>query len=257
PAENEANRAYRLLAETMERSGRAGIATFVMRDKEYLVALVSDKGVLRADTLRFHDELRGPSEAGLPLDAVPEPRAVERYKRVIAELAADEIDRAELVDTRTAKLRALIDGKLERGVDVERAAIPEEEQEEAEVIDLMEVLKRRLQPEEREPVPNRRGRSGKSRRDDELEGRSKAELYERAKALGVRGRSQMDKDELVRALRDGGGCRRAPRCRARGMRFASPDSKDGRGGRDETRTTEAGHDPGRRLSRLLQRAAAA
>jgi len=205
PAESEANRAYRLLAETMERSGRAGIATFVMRDKEYLVALVSENGVLRADTLRFHDELRGPAEAGLPLEDSPEPKAVERYKRAIAELAAEEIDRAELVDTRTAKLRALIEQKLERGVDVERAAVAEEEEEEAEVIDLMEVLKRRLQPEEREPAPARRERTGKSRRDDELEGRSKAELYERAKALGVPGRSKMDKDELVRALREAGG----------------------------------------------------
>ena len=209
PAESEATRAYRLLAETMERSGRAGIATFVMRGKEYLVALLSENGVLRAETLRFHDELRRPEEAGLPLDVVPEPRDVERYRRVIAALAADEIDRDELADTRTAKLRALIDSKLERGVDVERAAVAEEAQDEAEIIDLMEVLKRRLQPEEREPAPAREKPAGRTearaRRDDDLEGRTRAELYERAKALGVPGRSKMSKDELVRALREAGG----------------------------------------------------
>ena len=201
PAENEANRAYRLLAETMERSGRAGIATFVMRGKEYLVALVSENGVLRAETLRFHDELRRPEEAGLPLGVTAQPRDVDRYRRAIAKLAADEIDRDELADTRTAKLRALIESKLERGVDVERAAAADEEQDEAEIIDLMEVLKRRLQPDEREPARGDRGAT----RDDDLEGRSRAELYERAKALGVPGRSKMSKDELVRALREAGG----------------------------------------------------
>src|SRR5690606_3909652 len=67
PAEDEANRAYRLLAETMERSGRAGIATFVMRGKEYLVALLAENGVLRAETLRFVDEIRRPEDVGLPL----------------------------------------------------------------------------------------------------------------------------------------------------------------------------------------------
>src|SRR5690606_39539921 len=108
PRESEAPRASRRLAEWMARSGRAGIATFVMRGKEYLVALLSENGVLRAETLRFHDELRRPEEAGLPLDVVPEPRDVERYRRAIAALAADEIDRDELADTRTAKLRALI-----------------------------------------------------------------------------------------------------------------------------------------------------
>ncbi|HEY0671085.1 MAG TPA: Ku protein, partial [Longimicrobiales bacterium] len=54
----ESVKAYRLLAETMEKTGRAGIATFVMRGKEYLVAIVAEDGLLRADTMRFADELR-------------------------------------------------------------------------------------------------------------------------------------------------------------------------------------------------------
>src|SRR5438105_13059203 len=46
-------KAYQLLAETMERSGRAGIATFVMRDKEYLVPILGGIGTLGAAPLRF------------------------------------------------------------------------------------------------------------------------------------------------------------------------------------------------------------
>jgi DNA end-binding protein Ku len=59
-------KAYKLLAETMEESKLAGIATFVMRGKEYLVAIFSDKGILRAETMRFADELRSPADIGLP-----------------------------------------------------------------------------------------------------------------------------------------------------------------------------------------------
>jgi DNA end-binding protein Ku len=50
----------------MERRGRAGIATFVMRGKEYLVAILAEKGILRAETLRFSDEVRSPQQIGLP-----------------------------------------------------------------------------------------------------------------------------------------------------------------------------------------------
>src|SRR5690606_22010540 len=48
-------KAYRLLAAAMERTGRAGIATFVMRGKEYLVAILAENGILRTETLRFAD----------------------------------------------------------------------------------------------------------------------------------------------------------------------------------------------------------
>ena len=211
PAENEANRAYRLLAETMERSGRAGIATFVMRGKEYLVALLAENGVLRAETLRFSDEIRAPGDIGLPIDAEADPREVERFRRAIEALAADDVDRTLLRDERVERLRRIIDDKLARGVDVEKAPEADEAEDEAEIIDLMDVLKRRLQPEQRERAPASPP-SGDAARDDgnhaggdDLERRSKSELYERAKALNVPGRSRMDKDELIRALRSAGG----------------------------------------------------
>src|SRR5690242_6652802 len=59
-------KAYKLLAETMDKNNLAGIATFVMRGKEYLVAIFSEKGILRAETMRFADEVRSPEDVGLP-----------------------------------------------------------------------------------------------------------------------------------------------------------------------------------------------
>ena len=66
-----AAKAYRLLADVMEKNGRAGIATFVMRDREYLVAIFARKGILCAETLRFHDEVRDPETIGLPRPVNP------------------------------------------------------------------------------------------------------------------------------------------------------------------------------------------
>src|SRR5688572_16986915 len=40
------NKAYRLLAKVMEDTDHAGIATFVMRKKEYLVAILAKNGIL-------------------------------------------------------------------------------------------------------------------------------------------------------------------------------------------------------------------
>jgi DNA end-binding protein Ku len=54
----DSTKAYRLLAEVMEETGRVGIATFVMRGKEYLVAILAEDGIMRAETLRFQNEVR-------------------------------------------------------------------------------------------------------------------------------------------------------------------------------------------------------
>jgi len=50
----------------MEEEGKAGVATFVMRGKEYLVAILAEDGILRAETLRFADESATPRRWGSP-----------------------------------------------------------------------------------------------------------------------------------------------------------------------------------------------
>ena len=82
-AAGDSTKAYRLLAATMEESGRAGIATFVMRGKEYLVAITAENGILRAETLRFADEVRSPADVGLPEVQKPKPAAVQKFTKAI------------------------------------------------------------------------------------------------------------------------------------------------------------------------------
>ena len=59
----DSTKAYRLLAAALEETDRAGIATFVMRGKEYWVAILAEEGLLAAATLRFPAEIRSPEES--------------------------------------------------------------------------------------------------------------------------------------------------------------------------------------------------
>jgi DNA end-binding protein Ku len=137
-------KAYRLLAEVMERTGRSGIATFVMRAKEYLVAILAEKGILRAETLRFEDEIRKPDEIGLPKKAKISPAAVDKFAREIASHSG-KVNFREFFDEYAEQLEALAKKKAARGEDVVKvSAAASSEEPSGEVVDILEVLKRSL-----------------------------------------------------------------------------------------------------------------
>jgi DNA end-binding protein Ku len=206
----ESTKAYRLLATVMEEGGRAGIATFVMRGKEYLTAILSEKGILRAETLRFADEVRTPADIGLPAPETPEPGEVKRIVTQIQKLASKSFDPDDLTDPTTEELRKLVQKKLRAGDDVVDAP-PEEEGEDADgsdVIDLVERLRRSLAGDGAGNETRTTKRSGTSARKTrsasgaagELGERTRVELYERARTLGIEGRSSMSKEELIDAI---------------------------------------------------------
>jgi DNA end-binding protein Ku len=146
----ESTKAYRLLAETMEKSKRAGIATFVMRGKEYLVAITAEDGLLRADTLRFADEIRSPKAVGLP--EVPKVKAadVTKFRKMIKTNSSAKLAEKELEDEYSERIRKLAAKKEKKDEDVYE--LPEgfeddgggDDDDDVQVIDLVEVLKRSL-----------------------------------------------------------------------------------------------------------------
>jgi len=137
-------KAYRLLADVMERQERAGIATFVMRGKQYLVAILAEGGILRAETLRFADEVRTAEDVGLPEPAKVSAAEVKKLERTIAAHAEKALDPDELEDPWTEKLVALAEKKRKQGKDVIEVPAEARGEEMAEVIDLMAVLKQSL-----------------------------------------------------------------------------------------------------------------
>lgn len=157
------NKAYRLLAEVMEKKDQAGIATFVMRAKEYLVAIIAENGILRAETLRFADEIRKPDDLDLPEPVKPPAADVKKLEEQIAK-RAKKLDRDEFVDEYTERLEKLVAQKEKKKTDVIRA--PEESDDEdsgGQVVDLMAVLSRSLGGKALKTAPKRKPAARKKR----------------------------------------------------------------------------------------------
>lgn len=138
-------KAYKLLAEALEKEGRAGIATFVMRGKEYLVAIFSEHGILRAETMRFADELRSPADIGLPKKPKVPTATVKKFEKLISSKAKKQLPETKLKGEYIEQLLKLIKKKGSKRanvVEVEDAG--DRSSEPAKVIDLMAVLKKSL-----------------------------------------------------------------------------------------------------------------
>jgi len=141
PAEGS-EKAYKLLAETMAKSDLAGMATFVMRGKEYLVAIFPENGILRAETMRFADEIRSASEVGLPEKKKLPAATVKKFERLIQKYSRKELSLKDLKDQKTEKLLKLVERKRKQHKDIVEVEVPE--REEGKVIDLMAALKKSL-----------------------------------------------------------------------------------------------------------------
>ena len=142
-------KAYHLLAATMEKTGRVAIGSFVMRGHEYLVAIVADNGVLRADTLRYADEIRTPESIGLPQKSKVTASKVTAFSKVIEELTEKSLDIGELEDREAEALKELVESKQKKKDDVIHPTELEDADAEAneggaQIIDLMAVLRKSL-----------------------------------------------------------------------------------------------------------------
>jgi DNA end-binding protein Ku len=143
PADKSA-KAYRLLAETMQSKERVGVATFVMRGKEYLVAIFAEDGILRAETLRFADEIRTPNDIGLPEKTRVTAATVRGFETAIKRVTKKTIDPKEMHDEYAEAMLKLIKRKSARHKDVVEVETEGQRRRPAQVVDLMEVLKESL-----------------------------------------------------------------------------------------------------------------
>lgn len=135
-------KAYKLLAETMDQNALAGIATFVMRGKEYLVAIFSEQGILRAETMRFSDEVRSPEDVGLPKKKAAPAATVKKFEKLISSKSKKQFTPTKLADKQTDELLKLVKKKEKQRGNVVR--VEPEADTDNKVIDLVQVLKKSL-----------------------------------------------------------------------------------------------------------------
>ena len=134
-------RAYALLREAVRESGRVGVAKFILRDAQHLAAVEVIENALVLTMMRFADELVDAKSFEFPSDAGIRKPELDMAKALVNSLAA-EWDPAKYTDQYRENLLRIIKGKL-KGKKVKLDKVPEPRQ--AEVVDLMERLRRSLE----------------------------------------------------------------------------------------------------------------
>jgi DNA end-binding protein Ku len=132
-------RAYRLLVEVMGSQERVALGRFVMRTKEYLVAVRAREGALALSTMRFADEVR-PTGAVPTGGKKPARKALQNAVAIVQELSTDW-DPGRYADCYRERLKRVVDAKRKR----KAIHAPEQQPDPRPAPDLMAALQRSLE----------------------------------------------------------------------------------------------------------------
>jgi DNA end-binding protein Ku len=133
-----AEKAYKLLNEAMKQTGRAALAKWAARGKQYLVLIrPSGKGLVMQQLL-YADEVRPISEVPIE-DAEVKDAELKLAVQIIEQIARDEFHPESYEDEVRKRYHEAIQRKIE-GQEITAAA----EAPKAQIIDLMEALKASL-----------------------------------------------------------------------------------------------------------------
>jgi DNA end-binding protein Ku len=129
-------RPYWLLYRAMEEAGKVAIGRFVMRTKEYLVAVRPAEHVLMLETLFYADEVRDPKEFWISSMEEPSDRELRMARQLLEALEGEwEPDRRP--DEHRQRLLELLHSKLDDAVIVSETEV---ETPVTPVSDLLETL---------------------------------------------------------------------------------------------------------------------
>lgn len=130
---------YRLLTEAMKQTGRAAVAKYAARGKDYLVLLRPFEDGLLMQQLKYNDEIR--DFADVPLgDATIEEAELALATQIVDQISHDEF----MPDTYADGVRAEMLAAIETKVEGQELTISAPVESKAEVIDLMDALKASL-----------------------------------------------------------------------------------------------------------------
>jgi DNA end-binding protein Ku len=141
------DKAYRLLAETMQQAGKVAVGRFSARGKEQLVILRPYRSGLLLHHVYYANEVRAWDEIDTGGTFSFKPAESELAERLIEQLTTDGFHPERYRDEFTDRIRAAVEQKV-AGQQVTIAP----EQPTAEIIDLFEALKRSLKPESQAPA---------------------------------------------------------------------------------------------------------
>ncbi len=120
-------KAYQLLVEVMRRTNKAGLAKFVLAEREYLVAVTNRDGALALITLHYSDEIL-PGEDIAPKEGRIEAEEESRIQKSIKKMMED-FNPGKYANERRKKILDLLETKAKEKAPVEAPAVEEEEGE--------------------------------------------------------------------------------------------------------------------------------
>lgn len=107
--QKDAGKSYRLLYKALKETGKLGVATFVMRQKEHLSLIGVYEKVLVLHVIRFEDEIRDSGELNIPSSRVSK-KEVDMAKSLIEQYSS-EFDFTKYKDVYNDQLMKIIENK--------------------------------------------------------------------------------------------------------------------------------------------------
>ena len=138
-------KAYALLREALKRSGKVGIASYVLRNRGSLGVVKALDDLLVLNEIRYEAEVRSPEVLKLPSGENIREQEVELALSLIGQLTT-KFDPGKYKDTYVDDLKKVIEEKAQ-GKEPKPAA---KEAKPGKVIDMMELLKQSLKEKRKE-----------------------------------------------------------------------------------------------------------
>jgi DNA end-binding protein Ku len=144
-ADKGGEKPYRLLARVMEETGRAALAKYAARGKQYLVLIRPLEGKLVMQQLHYADEIRDIAEVPVADVDIKEPE-LQLAKQLVGQIARETFN----PDAYEDEVRKRTQEQIQRKVEGKEIAISPTAAPEGKLIDLMEALRASLA---QQPVP--------------------------------------------------------------------------------------------------------
>jgi DNA end-binding protein Ku len=133
-------RAYRLLAEALQATGKAAIGQYAARGRQYLIVLRPKDGRLVMEQLHYSDELRSIDDVEVPAGDV-KPMELTLAKQLIEQTSSETFEPSKYKDVVRERMLDEINKKV-AGQEITMSEKPAESS--GKIIDLMEALKASL-----------------------------------------------------------------------------------------------------------------
>ena len=142
--DKSAMKAYALLRDAMETTGKVGVTTFVLRNKEGLAILKPYKNVIVLNRIRFAQEIRETSDLKLPPISKTKTKEVLMANKLVEQLT-EKFNISKYKDTYTTKLLKIIKEKAKG----KKTTVPKMKMVHKQNNDLMAMLKASLSTKKR------------------------------------------------------------------------------------------------------------